>query len=300
MLKEAERKSTISIRQFFVRRSLRIIPPLIISLILIYFVAFMHGYRLETLSGISSQLFFYYNYFKIYSVTNSVFDGTGVIWSLAVEEHYYLVFPFIFFAFQKYLGLSSRNIFAMLLLAVCGFVMAWRIALFDGTALSVEHIYLATDTRIDSILFGAIFALFFYSKEIDPFNTHLTPKDYAILVASLIVISLTFLVRDEYFRWTFRFTVQGMALWVFFYYAIFRSNAWLFRILNFRYIQTIGIYSYTIYLAHAALSNILTQYYGFSEGAKLGCTVFLLSVLAGFLMNKWVEKPLAKMRSKYN
>src|SRR6185437_3404296 len=111
------------------------------------------------------------NYFKIYRFGIGMPPGMLVLWSLAVEEHFYLAFPFLFLLLQRLRISAGRQ--ALLFLALCGAVLAWRFALIHAFGVDIRALHAAsggwdagwhrlaeaTDTRIDSILFGCILAV---------------------------------------------------------------------------------------------------------------------------------------------
>ena len=64
--------------------------------------------------------------------------GLGVVWSLAIEEHFYLLFPVFYLVFVR--RKLSANVQARLLLAACMLALLWRIIL-----VYVVHIQLTAD-----------------------------------------------------------------------------------------------------------------------------------------------------------
>ena len=96
MLAENEQTGAISIRNFYARRILRLAPPLLITLAIAYsltYLGFLQG-RI-TLAALVSQLLYFANYYILFFDPNaqSMPGGTGILWSLAVEEHFYIFFP---------------------------------------------------------------------------------------------------------------------------------------------------------------------------------------------------------------
>jgi peptidoglycan/LPS O-acetylase OafA/YrhL len=88
---------------------------------------------------------------------SGITPGTAVFWSLAVEEHFYLLFPLLYVTIRK-TGLGGRGQ-AAVFWSLCAVVLAWRCYLVLVTHSSVERTYLCSDTRIDSILFGCALAV---------------------------------------------------------------------------------------------------------------------------------------------
>jgi len=96
---EYEKNGSVSLRHFWLRRALRILPPLYLVVLgsallalAIYPPGTVHG------PAVASQLLLYANY---YDGSKGV-PGTAVIWSLAVEEHFYLLFPLLYVAMQRW------------------------------------------------------------------------------------------------------------------------------------------------------------------------------------------------------
>jgi len=95
MRAEYEKNATVSLRHFWLRRALRILPPLylvVLGSVLLALAVYPPGTVRSP--AVASQLLFYANY---YDGAGDV-PGTRVIWSLAVEEHFYLLFPLFYLA----------------------------------------------------------------------------------------------------------------------------------------------------------------------------------------------------------
>ena len=88
---------------------------------------------------------------------NTIPDGTGILWSLAIEEHFYIFYPLLM---TVLLGSAFQPRMIGALLGVgCLVVLAWRIHLVQTPEYFSDRTYYASDTRIDSIAYGCIRAL---------------------------------------------------------------------------------------------------------------------------------------------
>jgi peptidoglycan/LPS O-acetylase OafA/YrhL len=106
----------------------------------------------------------------------------------------------------------------------------------------------------------------------------------------------TFVVSGTFFRSTFRYSLQGLALMPFFFYAVHQPSSLPFRPLNWPILQRIGVYSYSIYLSHDIFINVLGRQ-GFSRFSVL-VIAGALTIGYAALLHELVEKPFRGMRSR--
>ena len=252
LMDEYTRSARIDIGKFYLRRVLRLFPPLLVTLLIAYSLVMLG--RLDggiSWSGILAQLLYFANYYGLFfDPGNTTAAGTGILWSLAVEEHFYLVYPAVLVGL---LGLGfSRSRIVLVLAIACIVVLAWRLYLAGQPNFLPERTYYSSDTRVDSILFGCLLALVWNPRAVkdgEP-NPFLQPLSAILLVGAGAIMVLTIVLRDPYFRETLRYSLQGLALMPIFYFAIKGSAYFPFSLLNRPWIEKIGIYSYAMYLIH--------------------------------------------------
>jgi peptidoglycan/LPS O-acetylase OafA/YrhL len=239
MIREYAENGTISISSFYARRLLRLAPALMAMILAVSFTFFVL-FGFVNGSQASAGIFYYMNYYVLWGGKADM--PLGPLWSLAVEEHYYLLFPAIFLWLWKY-----KERFVASVVAVIA-VLLWRTFLILMWHVGQDRTYLATDTRMDSILYGAILA--------GMLNTSWTivakhfESWFALISASLMLL-ITFVYRNEVFRETARYSLQGMALLPLFYATLFSSRLALVRsILETGPFLWIGKLSYSLYLWH--------------------------------------------------
>ena len=298
---EFAQTSDVSVKAFYMRRFLRLGPPLLLTLLIAYslVLAGVHPGG-ATVQGFLAQMFYFANYFALFFDPGStqVPYGTGILWSLAVEEHFYLVFPIVFLLLAR--RLSARRM-AALFLATCVAVLAWRLYLAAQPGFRVERTYFASDTRLDSILFGCIFALGFDVTRDRTRSATTTTRDTMLFVAGAATLIATLVIRNGYFRETLRYTLQGIALMPLFYCAIVYADTPVFRPLNWAWMRRIGVFSYSIYLIHyIAIANV-------ERNTLLGHQIWFVLLAAGTIsilyaaaVERWIESRLRVLRRRFH
>lgn len=293
LLREQDRYGTISMRQFYLRRVLRLMPPLVLTLAAAMLLsAFGLARGQLDLGTLTSQVLFYFNYYAQVAAPQFV-EGLGILWSLSVEEHFYLIWPAIFVALMRN---TIRMRHLVLLLAI---ILAWRYYRVIGWGDPDWKIYFSTDTRFDSLLYGCILAI--VQQRYPDFDRRFRsgPAMYAILALSLGVLLFTLAYRDEMFRSTLRYSLQGIALMPIFHFAVNCPDAIVFRPLNWAIIRRIGVWSYTMYLSHYVIMYALAA----NDVAAFGSLSILLwslalSCLWSALVFELAEKPLMPWRRR--
>jgi len=295
LLNEHETSGTIALKLFFARRFLRLVPPLAITLLIGYTLFFVGALQGEFSStGVFCQLFYLANYYEVFAWGAAYPEGMGIYWSLAVEEHFYLVFPvLLLICIRNYSLQTTSAIFS----AICACILIWRgiLALEDST--SFLRTYAATDTRLDSILFGCTLALYLKRKP-ERNEKELRIADWSVLLTCATTLIITFLIQDQFFKETLRYSIQGLALTPLFYYSIKFSKHTIFAWLNWSFFNTLGVYSYFIYLIHTIVIASLQFYYPSITTLELTIYALILSTSYAAAFDKLLDSHLKAIRSK--
>lgn len=288
LCREQDRYGSISFRAFYLRRLLRLTPPLVLALALGIGLVWL-GYLPHVLDPMTliSQFFFFFNYYTVYGTPYAI-PGTGVLWSLSVEEHFYLIWPALFVLFAAG-RLKTGWIWVFLAL-----FPLWRAVRHYGFGMSSETIYYLSDTRLDSLLFGCALALMIWRGQIPALVERPAVRNGTLLLA-LAGILVSFLWRSEDFRAVARYSLQGLALTPIFFYALTRPDLAIFRPLNWGWMRWLGVWSYSIYLVHQMMivafsSDRLPPLVSAALAAGA-------AILWAALLYRFVELPFARLRA---
>lgn len=291
---EHARGGGISYRGFYLRRLLRLMPPLFIVVAVAGVLAAVSVIDGEfTPGGLFSALFYFGNYYVISHDFHGMPAGLGVVWSLAIEEHYYLFYPPLA-ALALRIGRAGLSVTVLSIL--CAAVLAWRYWLvFHGA--SEAYLTMATDTRVDAILVGCIMALA-RNPWLDPVPVQSTLKDWGVAAVCVAVLVGTLLYRDEVFRLTARYTLQSLAIAPLIYLAVARADQMPYRWLNARPLVYVGTISYTIYLSHHLILSALATHWPQLNWIGLTLVGAVLTLAVAEPMRRWVEEPCAALRRR--
>jgi len=294
MREEYAAQGSISFRAFYLRRFLRLMPPLVIVTAIAVALSLTTALGSPfTLTGLLSVLGYFSNYFRISHGNIGLPPGLGVTWSLAIEEHYYLLYPPLALALLRF----GRPVFSAITLALlCALILAWRcwLQLHGG---SEDHLSMGTDTRVDAILIGCLLAMV-KNPWLDSVAVAKRTRDLSLAGACLGLLLVSFLWRSEFFRMTFRYTLQCLAIAGLLYLAVTRAHLVPFRWLNTRPLVYLGAVSYTVYLSHyLVLVWVQAHLSALGRVAVVAVTATVTLGIA-FLMREWVEKPCAAMRRR--
>lgn len=296
---EADQTGRINIRDFYIRRVLRIFPPFYLTIlfgVLLHLTKVLPG---PIGSGTLFQALHSANYWTVYRklhdlALDGIPLGSNVMWSLAVEEHFYLLFPILYVMLRRHFRPRGQTI---LLSIMCFAMLAWRCVLTFRLGYSENRTFYATDTRADSILWGCIFAI--------AANPMLDEKRVlgwrlgALFIGAVAVLAGTMVYRDDRFRETFRYTIHGLVLFPIFTAAIIYHESRWFRWLNYKWLRQLGVLSYSLYLIHYTVIYVVQEWIEVHPLVQ-GIIAFAISLGLSMAMYRWVERPFAKWRKHFS
>ena len=287
----------VSIPQFYMRRWLRLTPPLIIAVVLgVVFAPIVRnavGGTPPPTGATLAALFYYTNYYDLYHGFAEFFIiPFGICWSLAVEEHFYLLWPWIIRR-----GIGNPQRLCLFVIGVLLAVLIWRCVARWVLAVSSDYTYLATDCRIDSILYGALLRIMF---ETSWSATALTLLRLPITrILGVLALAATFIIRNDNFRETFRYSIQGVALMPLFTAVLVDDPLSLMRrMLANPPIVLVGRLSYSIYLFHLLAWTPGQVYFGPQHRLGWAISGLLLTGLLAYIVFIFVERPVAGLRHR--
>ena len=294
MLAEHRAHGRVAAGAFYLRRLIRLYPPLIVSIAATALIYSALGERVDPI-GIFGALAYLANYLAILLPDVMRFLG-GQLWSLAVEEHFYFVYPLVMIALLK-----RPKLVIPVLLALCAVSLAVRIHVSGAyPAIAEDYTGKATECRIDSILYGAIAAVMWWTSAGRALlRRAMSPAGLAV-AAGLILLSL--LYRDPFFRQTFRYTLQGLALMPL-VVAVTVSGVlpWATTILDSAPMRWVGRLSYSLYLWHILAFDLAERLVP-GTGMRHVLAILLgwaLAIGISMLCYRFVEQPFFALRKRF-
>ncbi|MFZ3484873.1 acyltransferase family protein [Sphingomonas sp. 3-13AW] len=305
LLREAAaRCGGFSITNFYVRRYLRLTPELVLY-VAVAAIGSALLFEPHGLLDLSAALFYFTNYVDIFSPADpqSPFR-LGHLWSLAVEEHFYLTWPLLL---SLCIGHAQRVV------ALCGTLVLLPILIRTvglGAGLPLSYARLASEARVDSIAFGCLLATGLHYRR-DLVQAWARRGHLIGLVGALLVALFTFGaligLRGEPHE-ILVYTGQGVGLlMVFAYLYASASGAWLLKLLEWRPLRFIGQVSYGFYLWHFLILYALAIAFGRARPEELPlelqllCTVLgaMLGTLMGWISLKVALPPVRRLRQRF-
>ncbi|MEK4418607.1 acyltransferase family protein [Bacillus sp. FSL K6-0268] len=299
LVTEWRKNKRIDLKKFWFSRARRLLPGMLVMLVITFaWIAIFHSSLLETMRDDSlAALFYVSNWWYIYHKL-SYFDNFNQpsplnhFWSLAVEEQFYVVWPFIISLGLYYTKKRSRLILWICLGAAFS-ALAMAILYEPGT--DPSRIYYGTDTRAFSLLIGAALALIWPSAEL---TNKIIPKARFILDvvggSALIIILVMFWKTNQYDAFLYRGGMVILSIAT----ALLVANlahpaSRIAKFLRFRPLRWIGVRSYGIYLWHYPILTLTTPKVNTGDFSLIRAILqFILIIIIAQISWEFIENPI--------
>ena len=255
LLTERGRSGSIGMWAFWGRRARRLLPALFLLLaaVVVYSAAFERSTLAALREDVVAALLYVTNWHLIISGQPyfETFTRPSLLrhlWSLAVEEQFYVVWPLIMVGGLALFG--RRALFALIVAGAIASAVAMALMYENGA--SVSRVYYGTDTRAAGLLIGAALAFVWTPGVVETVSrrNRLIPLDILGLAAVAVLAWLFFWLHDDNpFLYRGGFFVCGIATAGLIAAVVNRRSASA-RLFGVQPLPWIGLRSYAIYLWH--------------------------------------------------
>ncbi|MBO9150831.1 acyltransferase family protein [Chitinophaga sp. GCM10012297] len=294
---------SVSMPEFMIKRVFRIIPAYLVVLA-IYFV-FPGFHEREALPPLWKFLTFTQNFG--FDIKN--FGTFSHVWSLCVEEHFYLLFPLVLIGITRS-GVQKSGGWLLLGVLLFGFVarlLSWYLLIVPDMGNATfgitwyKQMYYPTYNRLDGLLAGvAIAALFVFVPKV---KEKIFQHGNKVLVLGLLVLTGAWFLCDDQKSFSasiFGYPVvsAGYGLLVM---AAICPTCFLYRYSS-RFTALVAKLSFSLYLLHKGVIHVVQPLLIDAGLEPKGNVMFVLCLLAAglaaWVLNKTVEAPFLKLRQR--
>ncbi|MBF4991763.1 acyltransferase [Methylophilus sp. QUAN] len=243
LLSELNKSGQINLLSFYMKRLGRLMPGLFLSVFVCSLIFILLHMKRDAFNGIFA-LTYTTNFAAIYYGHH--LSGFGHTWSLAVEEHFYIIWPLLMgylFSRFKLKGLLIGSLSASL------FVLVWRFFL-DQIGINKIVFYLGTIERLDAIMYGC-FVMFLLHDGWKPKIGHLL---IGILLMALYAFKQVPLPN------VLNSTVIGISGALIVCSIDSRVIPIVNDVLSSKIMVTLGLLSYSLYLWHLPIFKIVDTF----------------------------------------
>lgn len=224
----------------------------------------------------------------------------GHTWTLAVEEHFYLLVALLIWFLIRRGGENPFHSFPFIALSMCVFVLALRSYIVGNFPHNDVLYYKGTHAVIDALVFGSLLAYSFHFHH-DEFNRIALRYRPVLLVGGIIALCLPRLAFTESAFYSYGFTVIYLG-----------SGALLAALVAgglpnnplTRAMAKVGTYSYSIYLWHFVTAAWFTPWLSMHSPVwlspwRFAAVYMLLAVVIGAAASILVEWPMLRLRDRW-
>ena len=289
MLRDQAIRGGVRIGAFYRRRAMRILPALIV---------FLAAYELYAVTTHLPTLHAHSHASTLSRALNDIFypwrllassTGTSHLWSLAVEEQFYLVWPL---CVTLFLGIRRRTTTAtfVLVAAIVAIAVHRAILWYHGVFWAV--LYTRLDTRADALLVGCLLAHLWVRDKLP--KRGLQVPAWLALAVYLYVVGVG---ASRAFLYWGGFTLVAIAIGVILA-AVLESPWPVTRLLRLRALRAVGRVSYGLYIWHLAVFTAVGRYGKTWSPATQLAVALAVAAFATYASRIIIERPVLRWKDR--
>jgi peptidoglycan/LPS O-acetylase OafA/YrhL len=281
LLNEEAATNTISLKNFYGRRMLRIFPAYYFLLFVYFILQLFHVIYISNISWLTAITYTkYFNWWLDWYTAHA--------WSLSIEEHFYIFWPLIFLQ-----GPRFRKNFAWAIIIAVPFI---RVFAYLHPLLWLNDYTIFV--RGDAIATGCLFALY-KDRILEKFSTAWRLLFFSAILCLLLLPFLYSITSGT--KWQLIFiplgithgSVANFLVAVLLFYSVFGPKRIWFKLLNTALLNYIGLLSYSLYLwQQLFLSG--SSYWLMKFPQCLAC-IGVMALFSYYI----IEKPFNRLKAKF-
>lgn len=271
--------NNLSLREFYFARAKRILPALLFVLIITYIICYLTFLPLDLKIASRNSFFInlflgnfnYYYFSSDYFGIKSSFDPYIHLWTLSLEEQFYLLYPIFFILFFN----KDNQLFIKILLIT--FIISISFYFFSK---NFQSIFYLLHARIWQLLLGGAISIIHFKK----INFEKNIFNYLALFGLILIISSFFLINEISLN-NYRFLILGPSIGA--SLIILNKKNRLINIFESKLFVFFGSISYSLYLWHQPILAFYKLY--FNEEKNIFFLLLLLLLIISFLTKIFIE-----------
>ena len=273
----------VNLLKFWLLRFFRTYPPYIIALLLSYFAVYFS--RAEQFN------FGYLIFIQNFYTTIPYFK---ISWSLCIEEHFYLFFPFIILLSEKVLKKSFLQLGLWITLCLLPTFFRWKFGSIHPE--NFGYFETASYFRFEGIAMGCLLSFIIYRYNINLNFSFLAKTSIYLFFILMLFINVVF--KNFTFTYTIGYLLFNVSLLLLLAVFYFGNN---FILAGNLFVKTVASMAYSLYLTHALTINFMSIVANkFKTNLFLMYSItFIVILIIGFIFYRLVERPTIKARNYF-
>ncbi len=290
LIRDFDKNQGINIPRFLLQRGFKIWPSYFFLLLFgsgvaILFYRNSHPEQIIPFHDMARYAFFYQNYVPL--PEHWSFDH---VWSLCVEEHFYIMLPVILFLIDKLVKGKSRKK-ALYIMVLTAIILGMFFKYYSLYYTESRDTYLRTHNRIDALAWGVLLYLIIsdYGERLKKIK-----RLYLISLAGLFIFVLAIIVGNHTTSEKYHGIIYHSAVAFSFFLMIL--GVYYRDFSKFYVLRTIGYFSYNWYLWHPIFVSMISDRIGIGIN---GLVIYLiLSFTMAALVTIVIEEPFLQRRKQ--